>query len=152
MRLDFLESLFFHWFSMPVVHIFLFWHVFSLESLGNDQGWDTFCSFCFVKGFCDCSNIMAINNNSIPALCLNAFSVSLHFVAQSSSFRLTKTVAIDDCAKIVKFVMSRILHGFPNTSFGTFTISHHTEYSVRSLINIFGNPSHTSSIGQSLTQ
>ena len=62
-----------------------------------------------------------------------------------SETRLTKSININDGGEVIKLIGGGEVSSFPDGTFNSLTITHHTVVSVVNFVNILGGISHTSS-------
>ncbi len=123
-----------------------FTKISSFESFSDYDKRFVLTFFCFFKGFYNSLYIMSVNHYYSPSKSFPPVFISIQnlfgvlFVIQSiyiHNITLSKSIAINKCTDIIKFVMRSKIGGFPNRSFLSFSISKYDVVSITNFVKIF---------------
>lgn len=122
---------------MPVLLVFNFGEVFTLESVSNNDFGFSFA----LSEFFQCSNdfcvVVSINDNCFPSKSFKFTSNRLNIISMHGCLRLAKSIDVDDSNQIIELVISTEVYSLPNTAFSDLAVSANTEYCVVNLVKIF---------------
>lgn len=95
---------------------------------------------------------MSVDDMSFPSKSLEFSSYCLDITSVHGFLGLAKSININDCDEIVKFVVTTKIYCFPNATLSNLSISTNTKYCVVNLIEILARISHSACHRKSLAQ